>query len=81
MYLMSSDYYFLILISKVLKPTIFASVPRVLNTLHEKTIALGNSSGTLKSLAFQLAYQAKTDGLLEGKLHDSQVIRLDVSFI
>lgn len=53
---------------EVLKPTLFVSVPRVLNTLYEKTMALASSEGIFSRSMFQLAYQAKADGLMEGTI-------------
>eukprot|EP01126_Amoeba_proteus_P025835 TRINITY_DN2567_c0_g1_i3.p1 TRINITY_DN2567_c0_g1~~TRINITY_DN2567_c0_g1_i3.p1 ORF type:complete len:649 (+),score=133.27 TRINITY_DN2567_c0_g1_i3:84-2030(+) len=54
-----------------LKPTIFASVPRLWNRLYDKISAAVKESGTLKVTAFEAAFEAKREGLKEGYLTHS----------
>eukprot|EP01125_Pyxidicula_operculata_P021873 TRINITY_DN8715_c0_g1_i1.p1 TRINITY_DN8715_c0_g1~~TRINITY_DN8715_c0_g1_i1.p1 ORF type:complete len:660 (-),score=187.43 TRINITY_DN8715_c0_g1_i1:10-1989(-) len=49
-----------------LRPTIFASVPRVFNRLYNKVTSTINEQGELKKTIFQKAYDSKLDGLKEG---------------
>ncbi|KAJ3066309.1 Long-chain-fatty-acid--CoA ligase 5 [Podochytrium sp. JEL0797] len=61
-----------------LKPTIFASVPRLLNRIHDKIVAQANSSTALKALLFKTAVEAKlanykTTGILTHSIWDPLV--------
>jgi len=50
----------------LLKPTIFASVPRMWNRLYDKVMAAITASGGIKQTLFQTAFEAKAEGLKEG---------------
>lgn len=50
-----------------LKPTIFASVPRLYNRIYDRIIATVKSSGGLREYLFNVAYNAKKHALEKGK--------------
>eukprot|EP01130_Rhizamoeba_saxonica_P000819 TRINITY_DN10727_c0_g1_i1.p1 TRINITY_DN10727_c0_g1~~TRINITY_DN10727_c0_g1_i1.p1 ORF type:complete len:652 (-),score=177.93 TRINITY_DN10727_c0_g1_i1:24-1979(-) len=55
----------------LLRPTIFPSVPRLFNRLHDKVLqAVGEGSG-IKQKIFHEAYERKKNGLKEGYLQDT----------
>lgn len=49
-----------------LKPTVFPSVPRLLNRIHDKITQGVTAAGGLKKLLFDQAYAAKKDYLAQG---------------
>jgi long-chain acyl-CoA synthetase len=49
-----------------LKPTIFASVPRLYNRIYDKVMLGVNSAGLIKSWLFNTAYKAKKANLENG---------------
>ncbi|RHZ45732.1 hypothetical protein Glove_658g22 [Diversispora epigaea] len=49
-----------------LKPTIFVSVPRILNRVYDKVMASIKSKGGAAQLLFNTAYNAKKNGLQKG---------------
>jgi len=50
----------------VLKPTFFASVPRLLNRIYAKITAAAESAGGIKAWLFNMAVASKTAGLRNG---------------
>ncbi|KAJ0400300.1 hypothetical protein ATCC90586_004257 [Pythium insidiosum] len=52
-----------------LQPTIFPSVPRVLNRVYDKITQGVEKAGGLKKMLFNSAYQAKLAGLADGFVH------------
>jgi len=52
---------------QALRPTIFPSVPRLLNRVYDKLIAGVNEAGGVKSWLFHRALNAKIAGLREGR--------------
>eukprot|EP00808_Paulinella_micropora_P017735 g1616.t1 len=51
-----------------LRPTIFPSVPRLLNRVYDKILAGVNEAGGVKQIMFEKALAAKTEGLKKGKI-------------
>jgi len=51
-----------------LRPTVFPSVPRLLNRIHDKLVAGAKEAGGLKAKLFEKALAAKLEGLKNGKL-------------
>ena len=51
----------------VLKPTVFASVPRLYNRIHDKVFAGVKAKGGLAASLFYSAVKAKKEGLKKGK--------------
>ncbi len=51
---------------QVLKPTIFASVPRLWNRLYDKVNATIRDEGGLKQKLFNMGFSSKVDGLKSG---------------
>ncbi|CAK4693707.1 unnamed protein product [Aphanomyces euteiches] len=49
-----------------LRPTIFTSVPRLLNKIYDKVITAGRSAGGIKSWLFDLAMSTKLANLKQG---------------
>ncbi|CAK4071849.1 unnamed protein product [Aphanomyces euteiches] len=49
-----------------LRPTIFVSVPRLLNKIYDKVITAGRSAGGIKSWLFDLAMSTKLANLKQG---------------
>eukprot|EP00850_Spirogloea_muscicola_P009547 SM000054S18033 [mRNA] locus=s54:25048:31844:+ [translate_table: standard] len=52
---------------EVLKPTFFASVPRLYNRIYDRILATVKSSGGLKEYLFNVAYNAKKSALEKGR--------------
>ena len=50
----------------ILKPTLFASVPRLYNKIYDKVLAGVKTAGGLKAALFNLAYKGKKGWLAEG---------------
>ncbi|KAK6139061.1 hypothetical protein DH2020_027184 [Rehmannia glutinosa] len=51
----------------VLKPTVFASVPRLYNRIYAGIINAAKTSGVLRQRLFNAAYKAKKQSILNGK--------------
>ncbi|KDO35120.1 hypothetical protein SPRG_01187 [Saprolegnia parasitica CBS 223.65] len=52
---------------KSLRPTIFMTVPRLLNKMYDKIVGMASSAGGLKTWVFQTALNAKLHNLQKGK--------------
>eukprot|EP00897_Mesotaenium_endlicherianum_P000111 jgi/Mesen1/100/ME1119229C07561 len=52
---------------EVLRPTIFASVPRLYNRIYDRILATVAASGGIRQYLFTVAYNAKKQALLKGK--------------
>jgi long-chain acyl-CoA synthetase len=55
----------------VLKPTIFASVPRLYNRIYDKVLAGAKAAGGIKTMLFNTAYKAKKYWLAKGFIRHS----------
>merc|ERR1719277_625875 len=51
---------------QALRPTIFPSVPRLLNRIHDRLRAQVEEAGGLKAKLFHMGYHAKEQGLRDG---------------
>ncbi|CAI7778685.1 unnamed protein product [Closterium sp. NIES-53] len=52
---------------EVLRPTVFASVPRLYNRIYDRILATVRSSGGIREYLFNIAYSAKKSALEKGK--------------
>ncbi|CAI9101131.1 OLC1v1038389C1 [Oldenlandia corymbosa var. corymbosa] len=62
---------------KELKPTVFCSVPRVLDRIYSGLTEKVSSSGLLKSTLFNVAYSYKLRNMSKGYKHSEAAPRLD----
>ena len=58
------------------RPTLLPVAPRVLNKIHDKIVGGINAAGGMKKKIFDAAVKAKTEGLMNGKLHHGLYDRL-----
>lgn len=49
-----------------LKPTVFASVPRLYNRIHDRILATVRASGGIREYLFNVAFNAKKRALDQG---------------
>lgn len=61
---------------QALRPTVFCSVPRLLNRIHDKVMAAIDQGSAVSRTLFRTAYAHKSKALLEGRSLDTPLIRL-----